>query len=50
VVAQVLAYVYQVERHRAKGGPAPVLPADLAVPPELDPLLTTAARPSEGTA
>ena len=50
VVAQVLAYVYQVERHRAKGGPAPALPADLAVPPELDPLLTTAARPSEGTA
>ncbi len=38
VVAQVLAYVYQVERHRAKGGPAPAIPAHLDVPPELDPL------------
>ena len=37
VVAQVLAYVYQVERHRAKGGPAPAVPAHLDVPPELDP-------------
>jgi flagellar biosynthetic protein FlhB len=38
VVAQVLAYVYQVERHRAKGGPAPAVPDHLDVPPELDPL------------
>jgi flagellar biosynthetic protein FlhB len=45
VVAQVLAYVYQVERHRAKGGPAPVVPAHLDVPPELDPL-QAAERPA----
>jgi hypothetical protein len=38
VVAQVLAYVYQVERHRSAGGPAPAFPTDLAVPPQLDPL------------
>ena len=38
VVAQVLAYVYQVERFRTRGGVAPAAPTDLAVPPELDPL------------
>jgi flagellar biosynthesis protein FlhB len=38
VVAQVLAYVFQVQRSRTSGGPAPVLPAALAVPSELDPL------------
>ncbi|MDQ6620888.1 MAG: flagellar biosynthesis protein FlhB [Pseudomonadota bacterium] len=38
VVAQVLAYVYQVERWRAVGGQAPVAPDDLAVPPDLDPI------------
>ena len=37
VVAQVLAYVFQVQRQRAAGGPAPVAPADLDVPPGLDP-------------
>jgi len=49
VVAQVLAYVYQVERHRVAGGPAPAFPTDLAVPPELDPL-QAAGRRSEGVA
>jgi flagellar biosynthetic protein FlhB len=48
VVAQVLAYVYQVERHRAKGGPAPVAPAHLDVPPELDP--RGSAEPPAGEA
>jgi flagellar biosynthetic protein FlhB len=38
VVAQVLAYVYQVQRWRVMGGAAPVAPQDLAVPVELDPL------------
>ena len=37
VVAQVLAYVFQVQRQRTHGGPAPVLPASLDVPPGLDP-------------
>jgi flagellar biosynthetic protein FlhB len=49
VVAQVLAYVYQVNRYRTAGGQAPVLPADLAVPPELDPL-QAAGRRREGHA
>jgi flagellar biosynthetic protein FlhB len=49
VVAQVLAYVYQVERHRSAGGPAPAFPTDLAVPPELDPL-QAAVRASGGVA
>ena len=38
VVAQVLAYVYQIRRHRTQGGAAPVEPTDLAVPPGFDPL------------
>ena len=37
VVAQVLAYVYQVERHRIAGAALPAAPVDLAVPAELDP-------------
>jgi flagellar biosynthetic protein FlhB len=37
VVAQVLAYVYQVRRYRAQGGPAPVAPTALDVPDEMDP-------------
>ena len=38
VVAQVLAYVYQVQRYRAQGGPVPVAPRDLDVPADMDPL------------
>ena len=38
VVAQVLAYVYQVQRYRASGGPAPILPGQLEVPPREPPL------------
>jgi flagellar biosynthetic protein FlhB len=37
VVAQVLAYVYQVRRFRTQGGPAPSMPADLDVPADMDP-------------
>ena len=43
VVAQVLAYVYQVQRFRRAGGAMPVAPADLPVPPELDPLTSGAS-------
>ena len=35
-VAEVLAYVYQLRRHRAYGGKAPHLPDVLEVPAELD--------------
>ena len=42
VVAQVLAYVYQVRRFRSVGGPVPTVPSDLDVPAELD-LLASAA-------
>jgi flagellar biosynthesis protein FlhB len=37
VVAEVLAYVYQLRRHREYGGKAPSLPGALEVPAELDP-------------
>jgi flagellar biosynthetic protein FlhB len=36
-VAEVLAYVYQLRRHREYGGKAPVAPDVLEVPAELDP-------------
>ena len=36
-VAEVLAYVYQLRRHREYGGKAPSLPDALEVPAELDP-------------
>jgi len=35
-VAQVLAYVYQLRRHRRGEAPAPVVPAAIVVPPGLD--------------
>jgi flagellar biosynthesis protein FlhB len=37
-VAEVLAYVFQLKRSRSYGGPVPVAPSNLPVPPELDPL------------
>jgi flagellar biosynthetic protein FlhB len=37
VVAQVLAYVYQVRRWRTYGGTLPAEPVDLQVPPGFDP-------------
>jgi flagellar biosynthetic protein FlhB len=37
VVAQVLAYVFQLRRYQTYGGAAPQLPHELAVPAELDP-------------
>lgn len=36
-VAEVLAYVFQLKAFRQHGGAYPELPADLAVPPEMDP-------------
>ena len=36
-VAEVLAYVYQLSRYRAQGRQAPVAPAQIEVPAELDP-------------
>ena len=44
VVAQVLAYVYQVQNSREHGLQLPAPPADLSVPPGLDPLQAQAAR------
>ncbi|NWG39113.1 MAG: flagellar type III secretion system protein FlhB [Hydrogenophilaceae bacterium] len=37
-VAEVLAYVYQLKRYQSSGGERPQAPADLPVPPELDPV------------
>jgi len=37
VVARVLAYVYQLQSFRARGGAAPAMPTDLDVPPGMDP-------------
>jgi flagellar biosynthetic protein FlhB len=42
-VAQVLAYVHQVQRFRTRGGRPPEEPTNLPVPPELDPLNAGAA-------
>lgn len=36
-VAEVLAYVYQLRAYKKHGGQAPLLPAELPVPSELDP-------------
>ncbi len=50
VVAQVLAYVYQVQHAQQSGGrPAPAMPA-FEVPAELDPLAAGAAGTSTGDA
>lgn len=38
-VAEVLAYVYQLERHSIYGGVAPEAPGDIALPPGFDPAL-----------
>ena len=38
-VAEVLAYVYQLERQEIYGGVPPEPPGDIPVPPELDPAL-----------
>lgn len=38
-VAEVLAYVYQLERHSIYGGVAPDAPADIPLPPGFDPAL-----------
>jgi flagellar biosynthetic protein FlhB len=36
-VAEVMAYVYQLNAYLARGGKAPAMPADLPVPTDLDP-------------
>jgi flagellar biosynthetic protein FlhB len=36
-VAEVLAYVFQLRAYRKRGGPSPVAPSGLPVPPHLDP-------------
>jgi flagellar biosynthesis protein FlhB len=41
-VAEVLAYVYQLERQEIYGGVPPELPGDIPVPPEFDPALERA--------
>jgi len=38
-VAEVLAYVYQLSRYEQFGGEPPEVPAEIPVPPELDPVL-----------
>jgi flagellar biosynthetic protein FlhB len=38
-VAEVLAYVYQLERHSIYGGVAPEAPGDIELPPGFDPAL-----------
>lgn len=40
-VAEVLAYVYQLKHYNANGGARPVIPAELPVPIELDPVQAT---------
>ena len=50
VVAQVLAYVYQVQHWRSAGGREPVAPAHLEVPPELDPLHGKSSDDAQGDA
>ncbi len=37
-VAEVLAYVFQLRMFKQRGGVRPILPTDIDVPPELDPL------------
>jgi flagellar biosynthetic protein FlhB len=43
-VAEVLAYIYQLRRHRETGGPAPRQPELLPLPPGLDPGLDPGGR------
>jgi flagellar biosynthesis protein FlhB len=43
-VAEVLAYVFQLRAYKTNGGSRPEIPADLEVPPQLDPL-NPAAQP-----
>lgn len=42
-VAEVLAYVFQLQVHREKGGPMPAVPDRIAVPTGMDPLNTGTA-------
>jgi len=46
-VAEVLAYVFQLKTYRKQGGVRPELPAELNVPPQLDPLNPAAQAAAE---
>jgi flagellar biosynthetic protein FlhB len=46
-VAEVLAYVFQLNTYRKQGGVRPELPAELDVPPQLDPLNPAAQAAAE---
>jgi flagellar biosynthesis protein FlhB len=46
-VAEVLAYVFQLRAYGRHGGVRPQMPADLAVPPKLDPLNPAAQAPAD---
>ncbi len=47
-VAEVLAYVFQLRAYDQHGGLRPVVPEQLDVPPELDPLNAAAPAPDNG--
>ena len=44
-VAEVLAYVFQLRMYKERGGVKPVLPTEIEVPPQMDPLNPAAAKP-----
>lgn len=49
-VAQVLAYIYQLNQWKAKGGAYPSLPRDLEIPPEMVPPEMPASATAAGEA
>jgi flagellar biosynthetic protein FlhB len=44
-VAEVLAYVFQLRVYKNRGGVKPVLPSEIEVPPEMDPLNPASEQP-----
>jgi flagellar biosynthetic protein FlhB len=44
-VAEVLAYVFQLRVYKKRGGVKPVLPSEIDVPPEMDPLNPASEQP-----
>jgi flagellar biosynthetic protein FlhB len=47
-VAEILAYVFQLDRWMAQGGPKPQPPQEVPVPPELDPGEVATAEAGDG--
>ncbi|MEQ1667951.1 MAG: flagellar biosynthesis protein FlhB [Sulfuriferula sp.] len=45
-VAEILAYVFQLRSYRERGGVAPIVPTEIDVPAELDPLNPAAMKSS----